>query len=129
MKKSMIRVIFLTLGVVVLLSFVISQKPWEVPAKYKTMKNPSPDAVLGKTLWAQHCKSCHGKDGLGDGPKAADLETPSGDFSTAKFQAQSDGELYYKTVFGRGDMPSYDKKLPNEDDRWALVSFMKTLKK
>jgi mono/diheme cytochrome c family protein len=108
--------------------------PWETPAKYKTMKNPvkASDAEAtanGKALYAKHCKSCHGAKGLGDGPKSATLKTSTGDFSSKDFQAFSDGEIFYKTSFGRDEMPAYDKKIPDEADRWALVNFMRTLKK
>lgn len=105
-------------------------KPWPVPDKDKAMKAPSkPDLALGKELWNKHCKSCHGSKGLGDGPKNAALKTYSGDFSTAEFQASTDGELYYRTNKGRDEMPAYEKKIPNEMDRWALVAFMRTFKK
>jgi hypothetical protein len=30
---------------------------------------------------------------------------------------------------GRDDMPSFKKKLPEADDRWNLVNFIRTLKK
>jgi len=112
----------------------LDQEPWVVPGKYKKMQNPTDPAdkegeMIAKRLWAKHCKSCHGTTGLGDGSKAAELDTPSGDFSTKDFQAQSDGDLYYKTVFGRGDMPAYDKKVPEEEDRWLLVNYMRTFAK
>ena len=108
-------------------------KSWEVPAKYKTMKssvNLKDASVIadGKDLWAKQCKSCHGAKGLGDGPKGAMLKTDPGNFTDAKFQAQTDGELYYKTTFGFGEMPAYEKKVPAETDRWALVAYMRTLK-
>ena len=108
-------------------------KPWPVPENYKKMKNPvandAESIAEGKKLYATHCKSCHGSKGLGDGPKAAQLKTEAGDFSKADFQAQSDGSLFYKTSEGRDDMPSFKKKIPDADDIWNLVNFMKTLKK
>jgi mono/diheme cytochrome c family protein len=105
-------------------------KPWPVPDKDKAMKAPAKaDLATGKELWAKHCKSCHGSKGLGDGPKAASLKTESGDFSTAAFQAGTDGELFYRTNKGRDDMPGYEKKIPDANDRWALVAFMRTMKK
>lgn len=110
----------------------VNQQPWPVPDKYKKMSNPSKDAAAavaaGKALWGQHCKSCHGTKGKGDGPKASQLDTDCGDFTKASFQSQTDGELFYKTLEGRKDMPSYKKKIPDENDLWALVSYMRTLK-
>ena len=109
------------------------EKPWAVPDNYKKMKNPvAADATSiseGKALYSTHCKSCHGTKGLGDGNKAAQLKTDPGDFSKADFQSQSDGALYYKTTEGRDDMPSFKKKIPDADERWSVVNFMRTLKK
>jgi len=82
---------------------------------------------VAKTLWTKHCKSCHGEKGLGDGKIASRLKTPSGDFSLKSFHAQTDGEMYFKTIKGRGDMPGYEKKLDSEDN-WLLVHYMRTMK-
>jgi len=103
---------------------------WPVPDKDKAMKAATKaDVNAGKDLWAKHCKSCHGSKGLGDGPKAASLKTNPGDFSAAAFQGSTDGELFYRTNKGRDEMPAYEKKIPEANDRWALVAFMRTLKK
>lgn len=113
-------------------STVQGNDPWEVPAKYKNMKNPvvsdKESISIGKSLYTKHCKSCHGKEGLGDGPKAAQLDTPSGDFTADSFQSQSDGALFYKTIEGRDDMPSFRKKIPAEEDIWHVVNYLRTLK-
>ena len=108
----------------------IVQEEWKVPAKYETMKNPiaaKTDAAIGKSLYTKHCKSCHGAEGYGDGTKADGLKGDLGDFSSAKFQKQSDGALYYKTTIGRDDMPEFTKKLPEDEDRWLIVNYMRTL--
>jgi len=108
-------------------------KPWPVPDKYKSMKNPvASDAesiATGKALWSTHCKSCHGAKGMGDGPKAAQLKTEPGDFSLAEVQSQTDGSFFYKISEGREDMPSFKKKIPDQEDIWSLVNYMRTLKK
>ncbi|WP_372793627.1 cytochrome c [Lutibacter sp.] len=106
------------------------QEEWKVPAKYETMKNPiaaKTDAAIGKSLYTKHCKSCHGAEGYGDGPKADGLDGDLGDFSTAEFQSQSDGALFYKTSIGRDDMPEFTKKIPSDEDRWLIVNYMRTL--
>jgi len=116
-------------------SFTLIQqpKPWPVPDKQAKTANPvKSDAAsisAGKALWSQHCASCHGKTGLGDGNKAAQLKTQPGDFTKASTQSQSDGSLYYKISEGREDMPSFKKKIPDQEDIWNLVNFLRTLKK
>lgn len=107
---------------------------WAIPANYKTMKNPTDasdkeNVSIGKTLFAKHCSSCHGKSGLGDGSKASELNGDLGNFSSAKFQKQTDGELFYKLIDGRDDMPGFKKKLPIEEDRWLVINYIRTLKK
>ncbi len=104
-----------------------------IPAKYVHMKNPykgnKRDLKMGRMLYSKYCKSCHGSKGLGDGPKAHQLKTLPGDFSTAKFQAYTDGELFYMTAVGRDEMKGYSKKIPDEENIWAIVSYMRTMKK
>ena len=138
MKRKLIAtvtIMFAGLFIYVMISgFTPAQnKPWTVPDNYKTMKNPvasnAESLAEGKSLYATHCKSCHGTKGLGDGSKAAQLKTEPGDFSKADFQAQSDGALFYKTSEGREDMPSFKKKIPDADERWSIVNYLRTLKK
>jgi len=109
-----------------------AQEGWIVPAKYTNMANPyPPDAAsisLGKTLYGKHCQSCHGSKGDGKGPKAAQLDTEMRSFLSAAFQAQKPGEIYYKTIFGRKDMPKYEKKIPDEEEQWAVVNYIMSLK-
>jgi len=130
---------FLTVTVVTIftLSLISSStnaqpKPWQVPDECKTMKNPvaKGDASnkAGMVLYTKHCASCHGKTGLGDGVKARALKEHPGDFSGASYQNQADGEHFYKTKFGRGEMPKYEGKL-SDDDMWNIVNYMRTFKK
>ena len=109
------------------------KKPWPVPDANKNMKNPvasnAESIAAGKALWGTHCKSCHGAKGMGDGPKAAQLKTEAGDFTKPDTQSQSDGSLFYKTSTGRDDMPSFKKKIPDTDDIWSLVNYIRTFKK
>jgi mono/diheme cytochrome c family protein len=130
MKKNSL---FSSLIVMAVLAMSFSSgKPWPVPDNYKTMKNPvasnTESIAAGKVLWGQHCKSCHGTKGLGDGPKASTLKTEPGDFTTTEAQAQSDGSLFYKTSTGRDDMPSFSKKIPDKEDIWSIVNYLRTLK-
>jgi mono/diheme cytochrome c family protein len=138
MKNKIFKTIALVFSSVFFLSIMsgfstFQKKPWPVPDNYKKMKNAVPSnaesIANGKTLYSTHCKSCHGSKGLGDGSKAAQLKTEPGDFSSGDFQSQPDGAIFYKTSEGRDDMPSFKKKLADDEDRWALVNYLRTLKK
>ncbi len=123
----------LVIASLVLYSFTFYQaKPWDVPDAYVKKANPvkSDDESVqsGKALWSKHCASCHGKKGAGDGSKAAELETEMNDFSMDDVQKQSDGALFYKILEGRKDMPTFKKKIPDEEDIWSLVNYARTLK-
>jgi mono/diheme cytochrome c family protein len=127
--KTVLAASILVVFGIALMSSIAPQKPWDVPAKFKTMKNPAKsDLTAGKELWTKNCASCHGKTGIGDGPKVRTLETFPVDFSKAAFQGQSDGDIFYKTKTGRGEMPKYDGKISDEDI-WQLVNFTRSFKK
>ena len=108
------------------------KKTWNAPAAAAAKANPQkgPESITnGKALFAKHCQSCHGKSGMGDGTKASELKTEPGDFSTAAFQSQADGAIFYKISEGRDDMPSFKKKMPDANDIWDVVNYVRKLKK
>lgn len=139
MKKNLVRFAYLVSIVLMgaaFMAFVSPQDqkeggPWDIPAKYKEMKNPyAGDKSLvkvGKSLYTKHCKSCHGAEGLGDGTKAASLKTYPGDFTAPEFKEQAPGILYYKSIIGRDEMPNFTKKIPDTEDQWAVIMYMLTL--
>ena len=127
-KLNFLSGILFIFSLSIILSFVINEyiPNWVVPAEYEMMTNQNDDERAGKSLYVLHCKSCHGKYGEGDGPKAVNLNTDSGDFTLDEFQFQSDGALFYKTKIGRSEMPEFSKKL-DDDEIWSIVSYMRTL--
>jgi mono/diheme cytochrome c family protein len=108
-----------------------AQTPWVAPASEKGKKSPvaaSHQAVeQGKKVAGVNCVSCHGKGGKGDGAAAAALNPKPADWTSKKIQDESDGELFWKITTGRGAMPTW-RHIP-ENDRWALVQYIRTLKK
>ncbi len=130
MKNKIVFIAMFLLTGLLALSFISRDgqtDPWPVPDKYNNMENPVKfDKKAAWSLWLKHCKSCHGKEGLGDGPKAAQLDTAPGDFTTEEFLSQTDGAMFYKTQQGRDDMPSFKKKIPDQEDIWQLVHLMRT---
>jgi len=124
-------VVFVSSALFVIVNGQTVQK-WVVPAKFTTLKNPTTNnkenIANGKELYAKHCRSCHGAAGLGDGAKAASLDVPCGDFSAAKFQGQQDGVIFFKITEGLAKMPSFKKNIPDDNDRWMIVHYLRTFK-
>ncbi len=110
--------------------YILYQDDWVVPEKFRDKENPyaqvEDEDEIGKDLYSVHCRSCHGKTGLGDGSKAFELESDVKDFTAKTFKSQSDGAIYFKIIMGRNEMPSFDKKIKEEEDRWMLVNYVKS---
>jgi mono/diheme cytochrome c family protein len=135
MKRKLLLTITATAFICIGLAFTAVQqtKPWPVPSKDAKAVNPiksnAESIAAGKALYTQHCASCHGKKGLGDGSKSAQLKTQPQDMSKSDLQEQTDGALYYKIVAGRDDMPSFKKKIPDTEDLWSVINYVRTFKK
>jgi len=104
-----------------------AQGEWKAPAAEKAKKNPVKGAGNAKKTVETNCVPCHGPGGKGDGPAAAALPTKPADWTSAKVQSETDGEIFWKISNGRGPMPPW-KHLP-EKDRWEVVNYIRTLKK
>lgn len=77
--------------------------------------------------WAQHCASCHGKDGSGSTMMGKKLAVK--DYRDAKVQAGfSDSEAAAAIKDGRGKMKGFAGKLSDGDVK-ALVAYVRGLKK
>lgn len=109
-------------------------EPWKIPpAELKGVKNPvakpalAASAARGAALYKQHCASCHGETGKGDGPDGAYYTPLPSDLTAQAVVRQPDAELFVKITRGRGDMERFDKKL-DAAQRWDAVNFVRTLR-
>jgi mono/diheme cytochrome c family protein len=75
-------------------------------------------------LWAQHCASCHGKNGSGNTMMGKKL----GLKDYTKEQGFSDAEATNVIKNGKGKMKGYKDKLSDADVK-ALVAYVRSLKK
>tara|TARA_R110000868_G_scaffold402710_4_gene679324 strand:+ start:18602 stop:20578 length:1977 start_codon:yes stop_codon:yes gene_type:complete len=83
-----------------------------------------PDVARGKALYAQHCASCHGATGKGDGPQARDLDPAPIVFADeARARERSIFALYQVIEQGLDgtSMVSFAELPPQ--DRWALAFY------
>ncbi len=120
-----IGLIFMSIG------FAAFQKPsWDAPPDIKEKKNPvaSSEAVLkeAKAIYVDKCANCHGDAGKGDGPDAMMYDPGPADLTNVKYKSKlTDGELYYKITVGKKPMPSFAKRL-TEEQRWGLVILLRS---
>jgi mono/diheme cytochrome c family protein len=84
----------------------------------------------GKRLYHRYCTTCHGMDGLGDGPISmtgsingplAGVLAVAGPASIAR--VRSDGHIYTTIRSGRRRMPGYTRILSS--DRWDIVNYVR----
>ncbi len=108
----------------------LAQEAWVAPDADKAKKNPLPSdkkvIEQGAKLAQINCASCHGAKGKGDGVAAVALNPKPADWTSKRVQDESDGEIFWKISNGRGPMPPW-RHLP-ENDRWALVRYIRSLK-
>ncbi|QQS51380.1 MAG: cytochrome c [Bacteroidota bacterium] len=106
-----------------------AQEIWEVPADQATKLSPfefsAESQKAGSEIYTINCASCHGIPGKAN---AVALVPPPGDPAAKKFQANTDGAMYYKIREGRGAMPSFKNTL-TPDQIWNVISYLRTYNK
>jgi mono/diheme cytochrome c family protein len=132
MRSSLVRraSLWALAAVLSLASGVAAQNHWTAPESAKAKKNPLPNdkkvIEQGEKVARINCASCHGAKGKGDGAAAVTLNPKPADWTSSHVQNETDGELFWKISNGRGPMPPW-KHLP-ENDRWAVVRYIRSLK-
>jgi mono/diheme cytochrome c family protein len=111
------------------------------PYKYKmnpaaaeaALKNPlAGDAKvleIGRTKFETYCAVCHGPQADGKGTVAAKMSIQVPSLLSAKVRAFNDGRIFHIITDGQGVMSSYAFQLTKEDDRWAIVNYIRSLQK
>jgi mono/diheme cytochrome c family protein len=115
-----------------------SKNTWELPADADKTKNPiatSPESVeKGKELYLErtkgNCIFCHGETGSGNEASLPQLRRKPADLSNKeRMSAMTDGEVFWKLTKGiTGIMPAGEKRM-NEEERWHVVNYVRTLAK
>jgi len=125
--------IFVVLIGLVLLAIALTaihKKTWAIPPEAKAMKNPlapsDANITLATRVYSDQCANCHGDAGKGDGSDAMMYDPAPSDLTdSAKMSKVTDGEIYYQITEGRKPMPSYRKRL-TEEQRWQLVLLVRS---
>lgn len=127
--RPLFRVVFVCLvamsGLAVAQNASYAPDPkWKAPAADVAKKNPFANdasaAKKGRDLFEAQCSMCHGMDGRGIANAA--------NFHNATVQRESDGTLFWKITKGNQNKGMPPFKHLTEQERWQLVSFIRTLK-
>lgn len=89
-------------------------------------KVSSVSRMRGELLYQKHCLSCHGKNGLGDGPLAKNQKRPPTNLK--ELSRKVDHFKFYMVVSElEGKMPGWKEPF-NEQETEDLSTYIKTLK-
>lgn len=106
---------------------------WGIPEPYDAMSNPLPknDKTLarGLAVYSEHCASCHGRRGAGNGEAGRGLSPSPGNLVWLSDvpEKQWDPFIYWTTAEGGivlgTAMPAYRDTL-SSDDIWAVSAYI-----
>lgn len=103
----------------------------EVPADYAKLEKPEfTDALVkkGEAAYTTNCTSCHGPKADGDSPAGKSFKPPAANLVDKDFQEKaSDNYLFWRISEGKGKGMTAYKSL-SEENRWALVAYLRSLK-
>ena len=98
------------------------------PQLTNPMSGDAESAARGQKLFLKNCAKCHGESGNGYGPVSHGFTTwPRQLWVWNNSGPETDGYLFWFITNGRSDMPPWGIIL-SENERWDLVSYIKTLK-
>jgi mono/diheme cytochrome c family protein len=104
-----------------------------IPAEYSQMTSPiEADAASisrGQAIYNQHCATCHGESGMGDGPAGAALDPPASPIAHTS-QMLADDYLFWRLSEGgatfKTAMPAW-KDILDENQRWDVLHYVRAL--
>jgi cytochrome c5 len=111
---------------VLISNIVAAQDDWVVPedkkSKLSNFEFTDEVRASGEDIFSTNCALCHGQPGKNN---FVPLVPPPGDPASTKFQANTDGEFFYRINEGRGAMPSFKNILTN-DQVWSVISYIRS---
>lgn len=82
----------------------------------------------GQERFNIYCATCHDRTGSGRGMVVQRGFPPPVDLSSERVRGFSDGQIFDTLSTGVRNMPSYAAQIP-EQDRWAIVSWVRVLQR
>lgn len=109
--------------------------PGDADGAEKGLKNPiegqfTPEVLArGANRYEIYCGVCHGALGKGDGTVAEKMPVRPPSLVQDKVKAYRDGRFFHIITHGKGVMGSYANQIKKEEDRWAVVNYIRNLQK
>ena len=97
---------------------------WDLVAATYSLATPPETIAYGQLIYEESCAACHGAGGLGDGPEAADQETPPTDLTNLSYWYNRSNETVF-TALQPGALPGHEYDL-SDDELWAVVDYSRT---
>ena len=93
--------------------------------------NPIPltqeSIAAGQDVFLENCAACHGEQGEGDGPAAADLNPQPANLTEPHVGVHTDGDLHWWIANGiQPAMPAFGDDL-SEEEIWNLINYVRSL--
>ncbi len=98
-------------------------------------KNPyagdmSPEMLTrGRTKFETYCAVCHGYEAKGDGPVSVKMALKPPPLVSDKIIGVKDAAIFHIISDGQGVMSSYAYQLVDENDRWAIVNYVRSIQR
>ena len=130
MKKyiQLIAICFLISIIAISAKKITGEEDVKIPASADNLENPFPNdlkaTAKGARIYKKICWVCHGDNGDGMGPQAAELKTKPADFNSDLVVTRTDGALFWWIENGGNDMQPYRDVL-SADDIWMTVNFVR----
>jgi high-affinity iron transporter len=87
-----------------------------------TLPAQAPDLARAETLYARECAACHGAQGRGDGPQAAQLDPPPIDFSDReRYRLRTLYGVYSTITLGVPETAMAAYTHLSDQERWSLA--------
>lgn len=107
----------------------------DAPHEYEDLTNPFAGdheaAEAGAEIYEVNCASCHGPEGLGDGPASVGLDPGPASLADAHLMEEmSDGALFWRVSEG-GMMEPFNSAMPawketlSEDEIWQVIAYIR----
>jgi mono/diheme cytochrome c family protein len=101
---------------------------WMAPKKAANVKNPvvldNKSIERGRELYSRNCAACHGDNIEGLDAEAAGLEMSPPNLKK-RLRTHSDGDFFWKIKEGRGDMPSFNDDL-SDNQVWQTINYIRS---